>query len=217
MYASSIRPIEAVTLLGKTQQKRQAIYKAGTVIFRESDLADSVYFIETGRVQVSRVSPTGREGIVALLTDGDFVGETCLLGETRRMDSAVCVSGSRLWRIEKQYLIALLRSDPQFAEMFLGYLLGRNARYEDDLADQLFNSTEKRLARALLLMAHFRSRCEPVKTIPALSHATLAQIVGTTRPRVTHFMSKFKQLGYIEYDRNTLLVHSSLMKVLLQE
>jgi CRP/FNR family transcriptional regulator, cyclic AMP receptor protein len=217
MYASSIRPIEAVTLLAKTQQKRLATYKAGTIIFRESDIADSVYFIETGRVQLSRVSHTGREGIVALLTDGDFVGEICLLGETRRMDSAVCVSESRLWRIDKQYQIGLLRSDPQFSEMFLGYLLGRNARYEDDLADQLFNSTEKRLARALLLMAHFGSSCEPVKSISALNHATLAQIVGTTRPRITHFMSKFKRLGYIEYDRNVLLVHSTLMKVLLQE
>lgn len=214
---SLAKPVDATSVLAHIAQRHLENCRRGFVIFRESEAADAVYFIESGRVKLTRVSESGREAIIALLTEGDFLGEGCLIGEPQRLTSAECLSETRLWRIDKEYLLRLVRSDEYFSEMLLSYLLSRNERYQEDLADQLFNSTEKRLARTLLLLAHFGASGEPLKIVTPLSHATLAEIVGTTRARVTTLMNRFRRLRYIEYDRRALHVNASLLKVLLRD
>lgn len=208
------RTVEAAALLGAIQNKTLIKCHLNDPLFRTGDEADSVYFLQEGRVKISRSSET-REAIIALAGPGDFIGEGCLIGERRRLADAMCLSDSSLYRIEKNAVIALLRSSPVFAEDFMAYLLSRNSRYQDDLEDQLMNSTEKRIARALLLLAKFGGKEEPLTSIAYISPETLARMTGTTRARVSQVMNALRSSGHIEYSRREITVRPSLLNVLL--
>jgi CRP-like cAMP-binding protein len=197
---------------GKTLGK----YTPKKPIFRQGDPADSIFYIEKGKVKLGVVSKRGKEAVVALLGPGDFLGEGCLAGQTRRMASATPLTDCTIVRIEKDATIRALRSDPAFSEIFLAYLLIRNIRAQEDLVDQLFNSSEKRLARVLLLLANYGQEGKPVVLIEKISQETLAEMIGTTRSRVSHFMNKFRKLGFIKYN-GSLEVHSSLLSVVLHD
>lgn len=209
------RHFESAHLLAAISQKRVVTCKANSLLFRTGDVADSVYHVERGQVKISRISASGREAIVGLLTSGDFVGEGCLIGQPVRLADAVCLTDSQLTRIDKDAVLRLLRSNSVFAEDFMAYLLSRNSRYQDDLEDQLVNSARKRLARTLLLLAHLGGAGEASRTIPHVSHYNLAQIVGTTRAHISQFMSSFRKSGFIDYNRRELVVRSSLLNVIL--
>jgi CRP/FNR family transcriptional regulator, cyclic AMP receptor protein len=190
-------------------------YRKSQTIFSQGDAADSVFYIREGKVKVTVRSDQGKEAVVALHGKGDFFGEGCLNGQPLRLASAVAMADSAIMRFTKAAIVRTLREQPRFAEKFMSYLLARNARVEEDLVDQLFNSSEKRLARALLLMANFgkdKSPAEPV--IAKISQETLAEMVGTTRARVNTFMNKFRQLGFVEYNGD-MKVHPSLLNVVL--
>ncbi len=185
-------------------------------IFAQGDTADSVFYIESGKVKLTVVSTRGKEAVIAILEKGYFFGEGCLAGQTLRMSTASAVQKTRLIRIRKEAMTALLHSDPGYADHFMQYLLSRNIRIEEDLVDQLFNSSEKRLARLLLLLAHYgeNSKREPV--LPKLSQETLAEMIGTTRSRVSFFLNKFKKSGLIDYEGG-LHVNTALLKVVLRD
>jgi CRP-like cAMP-binding protein len=185
-------------------------------VIAQGDAADAVFFIQTGRVKLTVVSQQGKEAVVAILEAGSFFGEACLAGQLVCMATATSLEPSTVVRIDKQTMIDALHSEPTFAEMFLSYLLSRNIRIQEDLVDQLFNSSEKRLARVLLLMAHFGKEGKPEAIIPKISQETLAEMVGTTRSRVSFFMNKFKRLGFLSYDGG-MHVHSSLLNVVLHD
>jgi CRP-like cAMP-binding protein len=191
-------------------------YKKRTAVFSQGDPADSVFYILKGKVKLTVVSKEGKEAIVALLDTGSFFGEGCLAGQPRRMASATAVSDCLLLSVAKKALIRLLQEQPEFSELFVRFLLARNIRYEEDLVDQLFNSSERRLARILLLLSHFGKEGKPEKIVPKISQEDLAQMVGTTRARVSHFMNKFRTLGFIEYNGG-LEVNSSLLSVVLHD
>jgi CRP/FNR family transcriptional regulator, cyclic AMP receptor protein len=190
--------------------------KRRTAVFLQGDPADSVLFILKGKVKLTVVSKEGKEAIVALLDSGSFFGEGCLAGQPRRMASATAVSDCLLLRVGKTAMVRLLEQQPEFSSLFVSLLLARNIRYEEDLVDQLFNSSEKRLARILLLLSHFGKEGKPEKIVPKISQEDLAQMVGTTRARVNYFMNKFRTLGFIEYNEG-LEVHSSLLSVVLHD
>jgi CRP/FNR family transcriptional regulator, cyclic AMP receptor protein len=191
-------------------------YKKRTVVFPQGDPADSVFYILKGKVKLTVVSKEGKEAIVALLNGGSFFGEGCLAGQPRRMASATAVSDCLLLRVAKKAIMRLLQEQPEFSALFVSFLLARNIRYEEDLVDQLFNSSERRLARILLLLSHFGKEGKPETIVPKISQEDLAQMVGTTRARVNHFMNKFRTLGFIEYNGG-LEVHSSLLSVVLHD
>ena len=193
-----------------------AEYQKNQRIFSQGDPADAIFHIQTGKVKLTVVSKQGKEAVVAILGTDDFFGEGCLAGQPLRMASASAMSVCSIMRLEKPAVIRLLHNEPAFSELFVHYLLSRNIRIEEDLVDQLFNSSEKRLARVLLLMANFgkEGKAEPV--IPKISQETLAEIVGTTRSRVSFFMNRFRKLGFIEYNGG-LEVHSSLLNVVLHD
>jgi len=180
--------------------KTVARYTPKKPVFRQGDPADSIFYIEKGKVKLGVVSKRGKEAVVAILGPGDFMGEGALAGQTRRMSSATPLTDCTIVRIEKEATIRALRSDPEFAEVFLAYLLIRNIRTQEDLVDQLFNSSEKRLARVLLLLANYGNEGKPEVVIEKISQETLAEMVGTTRSRVSHFMNKFRKLGFIKYN-----------------
>jgi CRP/FNR family transcriptional regulator, cyclic AMP receptor protein len=186
-------------------------------IFQQGQPADSLFYIRRGKVKLTVISQQGKEAIVAVLSAGEFFGEGCIAGQLLRMATAVAMTDCTLDRIEKSLMIRLLHEHHDISELFVTHLLSRNIRYEADLVDQLFNSSEKRLARILLLLAHFgkESKAEPV--LPRISQDDLAQMVGTTRSRVSHFMNKFRGLGFIDYDDNGLTVHSGLLSVVLHD
>jgi CRP/FNR family cyclic AMP-dependent transcriptional regulator len=186
------------------------------IIFAQGDDADAVFYIRKGKVKVAIVSKDGKEAIIALLGPDEFVGEGCLIGQPKRLATASAMTECETMRVAKSEIQRVLKDEPTFSEMFVSHILTRNARVEEDLADHLFNSTEKRLARLLLQLANFgkEGRAEPV--IAKISQETLAEMVGTTRSRVSHFMNKFRQLGFIEYNGH-LQVHNSLVSVLLAE
>jgi CRP-like cAMP-binding protein len=188
----------------------------GQVIFSQGDAADAVFYILEGKVKLTVLSPKGKEAVVAILERGSFFGEGCLAGQPFRMGTATSLEASRLHRIEKAAMVRVLHDQPTFAELFLSYVLSRNARIEADLVDHLFNSSEKRLARVLLLLAHFGKEGKPEPIIPKISHETLAEMIGTTRSRVSFFMNKFRKLGYIDYDGG-LEVHDSLLNIVLHD
>ena len=192
-------------------------YGANRDIFRQGQPADSLFYVRRGKVKLTVVSQQGKEAIVALLNVGEFFGEGCVAGQQFRMATAVAMTDCTLDRIEKSLMTRLLHERHDVSELFVTHLLSRNIRYEADLVDQLFNSSEKRLARILLLLAHFgkESRAEPV--LPRISQDDLAQMVGTTRSRVSHFMNKFRGLGFIDYDDEGLTVHSGLLSVVLHD
>ena len=190
------------------------------VIFSQGDPAEAVFYIRSGKVTVSVVSQEGKEAIVAVLEDGAFFGEGCLAGQQVYMATATLLEDSTLVRISKTAMIKILHDEPDFSELFLAHLLTRNIRIQEDLVDQLFNSSEKRLARVLLLMAHFGKEGKPEAVIAKVSQEKLAEMVGTTRSRVSFFMNKFRKLGFIEYDGDShkgLHVHSSLLNVVLHD
>jgi CRP-like cAMP-binding protein len=188
----------------------------GQIIFTQGGDADSVFHIVRGKVKVAVISDRGREAVLGLLGDGDFFGEGCLIGQSLRLSTAVAMTHASVMRIEKAEMIHLLHAEPDFAQAFTAHLLTRNSRIEADIVDYLFNSIEMRLARALLLLANFGKEGTPEPVIAKITQETLAEMIGTTRPRVNFFMNKFKKLGFIEYN-GTLRVHSSLLSVILRQ
>jgi CRP/FNR family cyclic AMP-dependent transcriptional regulator len=191
-------------------------YRINQIVFSQGDPADSIFYVHDGRVKISVLSQQGKEAVVAILGPDQFCGEGCLAGQPRRIATAVAMSECEIMRLEKGAVMRVLHDEPTFSEMFVSHLLARTIRVEADLVDQLFNSSEKRLARALLILANFGKEGRPEPILANVSQATLAEIIGTTRPRVTHFMNKFRQLGLIEYN-GTLKVHSSLLTVVLHD
>ena len=188
----------------------------GEVIFGQGDMADAVFFIHNGRVKLTVVSKRGKEAVVALLEAGSFFGEGCLNGQSRRLATAVALTEGQVLRIARKEMLRVLRAEPAFAARFMSYLLERNSRVEEDLVDHLFNSSEKRLARVLLLLAHFDKDHAPEPILPKISQEVLAEMVGTTRSRVSFFMNKFRKLGFIHYN-GTLEIHNSLLNVVLHD
>ncbi len=198
--------------IGRSTEK----FQRGRAVFRQGDGADAVFYIQKGKVQITVVSEQGKEGVIAILEAGEFFGEGCLAGQPLHMATASAMGESAIVRIEKEEMIRVLREQPAFSQLFMAFLLSRNVQIEADLVDQLFNSSEKRLARVLLLLAHFGKdgRMEPV--IPQINQEILAARVGTTRSRINYFMNKFRKLGFIEYN-GTLKVHSSLLNVIVHD
>ena len=192
-------------------------YRRKQVVFAQGDAADAVFYLETGEVKLTVVSAVGKAAVIGLLGPGTFFGEGCLAGQPLRMSTASATEASSLVRIDKKTMVAMLHRDPEFAGSFTAYVLSRNVRIEEDLVDQLFNSSEKRLARLLLLLAHFGKDSKPESVIPKISQDTLASMVGTTRSRVSFFMNRFRKLGFVEYDSGGLNVHSALLTIVLRD
>jgi CRP/FNR family cyclic AMP-dependent transcriptional regulator len=186
-------------------------------IFRQGQPADSLFYLRRGKVKLRVISQRGKEAIVAVLGAGEFFGEGCLAGQPLRMATAVAMTDCILDKVEKPVMVRILHEQHDISELFVKHLLARNVRYEADLVDQLFNSSEKRLARILLLLAHFGKESRAESVVPTVSQETLAQMVGTTRSRVSHFMNKFKGLGFIDYNGHGLTVNSSLLSVVLHD
>jgi len=196
-------------------RKIAALSKKQT-IFVQGDPADAVFYIQKGKVRITVVSKSGKEATIGILNEGDFFGEGALSGQVLRMFSATAMTDCSVMRIEKKSMMEVLHREHAFSDMFVKYLLTRNIRYEEDLVDQLFNSSEKRLARILLLLAHFGKDGKPEVAIPKISQETLAEMIGTTRSRVSFFMNRFRKLGFIRYN-GELEVHSSLLSVVLHD
>jgi CRP/FNR family cyclic AMP-dependent transcriptional regulator len=187
-------------------------------IFAQGDSSDAVFYIQEGKVKLTVVSKIGKEATIGILNKGDFFGEGCLTGQPLRLCSATAMTYCSVMRIDKKSMIDVLHREHAFSDMFVAYLLARNIRYEEDLVDQLFNSSEKRLARILLLLAHFGKEGKPETLIPKVSQESLAEMIGTTRSRVSFFMNRFRKLGFVEYDGGSgLQVHSSLLSVVLHD
>jgi len=191
-------------------------YRRAEVIFTQGEPCESVLYIQKGGVKLSVLSKTGREAVVAMLGPGDFFGEGCLAGQPVRMRSATAITGSTVLHIDKDQMVRLLHKQHALSDRFISHMLSRNIRIEEDLVDQLFNSSEKRLARALLLLARYGKQDKPVRAVLPISQETLAEMVGTTRSRVNCFMNKFKRLGFIEY-KDGLKVNNSLLTVVLHD
>jgi CRP-like cAMP-binding protein len=191
-------------------------YRKNQRVYRQGDPATSVYYIQTGKAKVTVVSPQGKEAVVAILGPGDFFGEGCLAGQSLRLATVTALEQSSITQIPKANTVSVIHTEPAFAELFISHLLARNSRVEEDLVDQLFNSSEKRLARTLLLLANFGKEGEPEPILAKISQETLAEMIGTTRSRVSFFMNKFRQLGLIEYNGH-IEVHRSLLNLVLHE
>ncbi len=192
-------------------------YKGDESVFSQGDAADAVFYIQSGKVKLTAVSAQGKEAVVAILPEASFFGEGCLAGQPLRMATANALQRASVIRVAKQAMIALLHQEPEFAERFLAYLLFRNIRMEADLVDHLFNSSEKRLARLLLLMANFGQESKPIPLIAKISQETLADMIGTTRSRVSFFLNRFRDLGFIAYNGEGMQIHSSLVSVVLHD
>jgi CRP/FNR family cyclic AMP-dependent transcriptional regulator len=188
----------------------------GEIVFSQADPADGLYYIRKGKIKLTVASRRGKQAILGILGTGDFFGEGCLAGQAVRMSSAAAMGKCLLMRLEKAAAMAVIRKEPAFSEPFLRYVLSRNTRMEEDLVDQLFDSSEKRLAQVLLLLANFGQEGKPEPVVPKMSQATLAEIIGTTRSRISFFMNRFRKMGFIDY-RKGLQVHSSLLNVLLRD
>ena len=190
-------------------------------IFAQGDQADAVFYIQKGKVRLTVVSKEGKEATIGVISEGNFLGEGCLAGQLVRMGSAAAMVDSELLRVDKKAMMEALHREHAFSDLFVSYLLARNIRYEEDLVDQLFNSSEKRLARILLLLAHFGKEGIPETVVPKISQEILAEMVGTTRSRVSFFLNRFRKLGFVDYDgiahAGGLRVHSSLLNVVLHD
>jgi CRP/FNR family cyclic AMP-dependent transcriptional regulator len=186
-------------------------------IFSQGDAADAVFYVQTGKVKLTVVSKTGKEATIGIFGERDFFGEGCLAGQPIRMGSATAMTDCAILRIEKKAMMQALHREHSLSDMFVAYLLTRNIRYEEDLVDQLFNSSEKRLARILLLLARFGKEGVPEAVIPKVSQESLAEMIGTTRSRVSFFMNRFRKLGFVDYDGSGLQVHSSLLNIVLHD
>jgi CRP/FNR family transcriptional regulator, cyclic AMP receptor protein len=191
-------------------------YRKNHVVFSQGEAADAVFHIQKGKAKITVVSEQGKEAVVAILGPDDFFGEGCLAGQPRRMATVATMTDSTIMRLEKAAMIRLIHDEPTFSEMFIAHLLARTIRVEEDLIDQLFNSSEKRLARLLLLLANFGKEGRPEPVIAKISQETLAEMIGTTRARVSFFMNKFRKLGFIDYNGG-IQVHSSLLNVILHD
>jgi len=196
--------------------RRIAKYSRKQPIFAQGDPSDAVFYIRKGKVRLIVSSKSGKEATIGILNEGEFFGEGCLTGQLLRLCSATALTDCSVMRIEKKSMLEVLHGEPAFADMFVKYLLMRNLHYEEELVDQLFNSSEKRLARILLMLAHFGNDGEPTVAIPKISQEMLAEMVGTTRSRVSVFMNKFRKLGFIRYN-GEIEVHSSLLSVVLYD
>jgi CRP/FNR family cyclic AMP-dependent transcriptional regulator len=199
--------------VGKSKQE----YQDNEAVFSQGDAADAVFYLQSGKVKLTAVSTHGKEAVVAILPEASFFGEGCLAGQPLRMATASAVERSTIIRVEKRIMVGMLHKEPEFAERFLGYLLSRNIRMEADLVDHLFNSSEKRLARLLLRMANFGQESKPIPLIAKMSQETLAEMIGTTRSRVSFFLKRFRDLGFIDYNGGGMHVHSSLVSVVLHD
>jgi CRP/FNR family transcriptional regulator, cyclic AMP receptor protein len=197
---------------GKTISK----YRKDQIVFSQGQIADAVFYIQKGKVKLTVISEQGKEAVVAILGPGEFFGEGCLNGHPLRIATTRAIDECVITRLEKAAMIATLHEEPDFSELFMAYLLARNSRIEEDLIDQLFNSSEKRLARLLLLLANFGKEGRPEPIVGKFSQETLAEMIGTTRSRVSFFMNKFRKLGFIEYN-GKLEVHNSLLNVILYD
>jgi len=198
--------------------RKTLVHSRKQTIFAQGDAADAVFYIKEGKVSLTVVSKIGKEATLGILNKGDFFGEGSLAGQPLRMGSATALTDCELLRIDKKAMMLALHREHTFSDLFVAYLLSRNIRYEEDLVDQLFNSSEKRLARILLLLAHFGKEGKPETVIPKISQETLAEMVGTTRSRVSFFMNRFRALGFVDYDGGSgLQVHSSLLNVVLHD
>jgi CRP-like cAMP-binding protein len=213
--ADAFNPQLLMTKLSAGKSTRE--YQAEESVFSQGDAADAVFYVQSGRVKLTVVSKSGKEAVIAILPQGSFFGESCLAGQPLRMATASAEQKSTIVRIEKRAMVTLLHQWPEFAEQFLAYLLSRNIRMEADLVDHLFNSSEKRLARLLLLMANFGQESKPIPLIAKMSQETLADMIGTTRSRVSFFMNRFREMGFIEYNGDGVNVHSSLVSVVLHD
>ena len=216
-----IRDFDPNTFLATIGEGRKNLVASKKqVIFAQGDAADAVFYVQKGKVKLTVVSKVGREATIGILGEKNFFGEGALAGQALRMGSAAAMTDCEVQRIEKKAMMAALHREHAFSDMFVGYLLARNIRYEEDLVDQLFNSSEKRLARVLLLLAHFGKEGVPETVVPKISQETLAEMVGTTRSRVSFFMNRFRKLGFIHYAggiEGGLQVHSSLLNIVLHD
>jgi len=208
-------PREFLATIG--EGRRVVRFSKKQAVFSQGDPADAVFYIQNGKVQLSVVSKIGKEATIGILNNGDFFGEGSLAGQALRMGSATAVTDCTVLRIDRKAMMAALHREQSFSDLFVAYLLARNIRYEEDLVDQLFNSSEKRLARILLLLAHFGKDGVPDSVIPKISQETLAEMIGTTRSRVSFFMNRFRKLGFVNYDGAGLQVHSSLLNIVLHD
>jgi CRP/FNR family transcriptional regulator, cyclic AMP receptor protein len=214
---SPVDPFDVVAFLDSAGAARRIVrFPKGAAVFAQGAAADSVFYIQRGGVKLSVLSAAGKEAVVGLLGPGDFFGEGCLAGQPRRMGSATAIAATTLLRIPKREMQRTLHNQPALSDRFIEHMLARNIRIEEDLVDQLFNSSEKRLARMLLLLARYGQADLPDHTLPKLSQETLAEMVGTTRSRVNYFMNKFRRLGLIEYN-GTLKVNPALVSIVLYE
>src|SRR5579872_5330550 len=200
--------------------RKEVAFPKNKVIFTQGDAADAVFYIQAGKVSLSVVSKVGKEATLGILSEGEFFGEGSLAGQPLRMGSATAMTDCEVLQIDKKAMMIALHREHTFSDLFVAHLLARNIRYEEDLVDQLFNSSEKRLARILLLLAHFGKEGVPEIVIPKISQETLAEMVGTTRSRVSFFMNRFRRLGFIDYAggaEGALQVHSSLLNIVLND
>jgi len=211
------REFDAQSFLATIGEGRKAmLFPKKHTIFTQGDPADAVFYLQTGKVRLTAVSKSGKEATIGILSDGSFFGEGSLAGQLLRMGSATAMTDCAVLRIEKRAMVQTLHREQALSDLFVAYLLARNIRYEEDLVDQLFNSSEKRLARILLLLAHFGKDGVPETVVPTISQETLAEMIGTTRSRVSFFMNRFRKLGFIHYNGG-LQVHSSLLNVVLHD
>jgi CRP-like cAMP-binding protein len=211
------RDFDPRTFLATIGEGRKiALFSLKQTIFAQGDKADAVFYLQTGKVKLTVVSKTGKEATIGILDDGVFFGEACLVGQPFRMLTAIAMTDCTVLRIDKKTMMGALHREHELSDMFVAYLLARNIRYEEDLVDQLFNSSEKRLARILLLLAHFGKEGKPEAVVPKISQEMLAEMIGTTRSRVSFFMNRFRKLGFIHYNGG-LQVHSSLLNVVLHD
>jgi CRP/FNR family transcriptional regulator, cyclic AMP receptor protein len=210
-------PFDAQAFLDSAGVSRTVTtFRKGQKVFSQGDLCDNVLYIQAGAIKLSVISKAGREAVVAMLGAGEFFGEGCLAGQAVRMGSATAIVASTILVVDKEEMIDLLHEQHTFSDRFITHLLARNIRIEEDLIDQLFNSSEKRLARTLLLLARYGKHDQPVREVPAVSQETLAEMIGTTRSRVNFFMKKFQRLGFIDY-ADGLKVNNSLLTVVLHD
>jgi CRP-like cAMP-binding protein len=217
MAAKANAPFDVKSILAKVGRGRSiAKYGKDHIIFSQGEPADAVFYIQKGKVKITVVSPQGKEAVTAILGSDDFFGEGCLAGQPRRMATVAAMTDSTIMRIEKASIVRLIRDEPAFSEVFMDHVLARTIRVEEDLVDQLFNSSEKRLARLLLLLANFGKDEKPEPVIAKISQETLAEMIGTTRARVSFFMNKFRKLGFIKYNGG-IEVHTSLLNAILHD
>ncbi|MET0867761.1 MAG: Crp/Fnr family transcriptional regulator [Pseudorhodoplanes sp.] len=211
------RPFNPIVFLETEAHGRTiSAHKKNHVIFAQGDVSDSVFYIKKGKVKVTVVSKLGKEAVIAILGADEFLGEGCLIGQPKRLATASAMTDCVTMRMDKAEIQQVIRDEPTFSKTFISHILTRNARIEEDLVDQLFNSTEKRLARVLLLLANFGKEGRPEPIVAKISQETLADMIGTTRSRVSHFMNKFRRMGFIDYNGH-LEVHSSLLSVVLND